>query len=245
MNPFLEEVQSNLQNAQSKQHDATNFSMNFAFFGLAIVLVFLVFITFNITRAIRRIPDIVAEMATADLNKKFAGKGKNELSEIVVSLQVMRDRLLKMIDNISDSTHILSQDSEELVALSVITNQNIQQQFSETEQVATAMNEMTISAQEVANTIALTSDAAKEANDITSSGQLIVNEATMQINALASQIEEASETIYQLEQDSVSITSVLNVIQSIAEQTNLLALNAAIEAARAGEPRTRFCRSCR
>jgi methyl-accepting chemotaxis protein len=235
VNPLLEEVQSNLNKAQSMQHDAADFSRIFAFWGLGIVLISLIFITFNVIKSIRKIPNIVAEMATADLNKRFEGKGNNEISEIVVSLQIMRDRLLKMVDNISGSTHVLAQDSDELAALAVITNQNIQQQFSETEQVATAMNEMTISAQEVANTIALTSDAAREANDITTSGQLIVDQATTQINALASQIEEASETIYQLEQDSISITSVLNVIKSIAEQTNLLALNAAIEAARAGE----------
>ena len=235
VNPFLEQVQLDLLSAQSKEHDVAEFSEIFAFWGLGLVLISLIFITINISKSIRKIPNIVAEMANADLNKKFEGKGKNEISEIVVSLQIMRDRLLKMVDNISDSTHVLAQDSDELAALAVITNQNIQQQFSETEQVATAMNEMTISAQEVANTIALTSDAAKEANDITASGQLIVDQATKQINALASQIDEASETIYQLEQDSVSITSVLNVIKSIAEQTNLLALNAAIEAARAGE----------
>jgi len=52
---------------------------------------------------------------------------------------------------------------------------------------------------------------------------------------LADQIEKAADTIHALEQDSVGITSILDVIRGVAEQTNLLALNAAIEAARAGE----------
>ncbi len=55
------------------------------------------------------------------------------------------------------------------------------------------------------------------------------------INLLAAEVNEAARVINQLETESESIGSVLDVIRGIADQTNLLALNAAIEAARAGE----------
>lgn len=63
----------------------------------------------------------------------------------------------------------------------------------------------------------------------------LINQATSQIQQLATQLENAGDTIHQLEQDTESITTILDVIRGISEQTNLLALNAAIEAARAGE----------
>lgn len=63
----------------------------------------------------------------------------------------------------------------------------------------------------------------------------MVSDTIHGINALAANVEKAASVIHDLEKDSESIGSVLDVIQGIAEQTNLLALNAAIEAARAGE----------
>lgn len=97
------------------------------------------------------------------------------------------------------------------------------------------MNEMTATVQEVASNINNTAMAASEANQHTGNGNRVVKQAVEQINKLADKIEHASQTIHDLEQHSIDISSVMDVITSIAEQTNLLALNAAIEAARAGE----------
>ncbi|MGL6010491.1 MAG: methyl-accepting chemotaxis protein, partial [Shewanella oncorhynchi] len=55
------------------------------------------------------------------------------------------------------------------------------------------------------------------------------------IQSLAEQLNSSAAVVNELERDSETIGSVLDVIRGIAEQTNLLALNAAIEAARAGE----------
>ncbi|MGL4476821.1 MAG: methyl-accepting chemotaxis protein, partial [Aeromonas veronii] len=55
------------------------------------------------------------------------------------------------------------------------------------------------------------------------------------ITDLATQVEQASNIIQELEKNAQEINTILSTIQGIAEQTNLLALNAAIEAARAGE----------
>ena len=115
------------------------------------------------------------------------------------------------------------------------TRTNILQQQSEISQVATAMNEMTATVQEVAKNISSTAHAAKEAHDETSSGGEVVEQNIKVIQQLAGQTETASNVIHKVEEDSGSIGTVLDVIKGIAEQTNLLALNAAIEAARAGE----------
>jgi methyl-accepting chemotaxis protein len=48
-------------------------------------------------------------------------------------------------------------------------------------------------------------------------------------------VEEVSNSIFTLNEKTIQVGQIIQVIESIAEQTNLLALNAAIEAARAGE----------
>jgi methyl-accepting chemotaxis protein len=89
--------------------------------------------------------------------------------------------------------------------------------------------------QDVADSVEESAADAEKADKESNIGRQIVGETMISIEALASDIEAASEVISKLQQDSDSIGTVLDVIRGIAEQTNLLALNAAIEAARAGE----------
>jgi methyl-accepting chemotaxis protein len=114
-------------------------------------------------------------------------------------------------------------------------SQGVQQQQSQTDQVATAMNEMTATVQEVARHAEEAAGAATNADSQAADGNRVVSATIAAINKLAEEVEQASGVIHKLEQDSENIGAVLTVIKSIAEQTNLLALNAAIEAARAGD----------
>jgi len=112
---------------------------------------------------------------------------------------------------------------------------NIDNQRRETEQVATAMNEMAATVQEVARNASEAAGAASHADNEAGAGRAVVRETTASIENLAHEVESAAQVVQQLANDSESIGAVLDVIKGIAEQTNLLALNAAIEAARAGE----------
>ena len=113
--------------------------------------------------------------------------------------------------------------------------EQLNDQRRETEQVATAMHEMTDTIQELARTIANTAQSAEQGQKITKSGQETITASIDAINALSSQLAEVDSSIAKLSDGSKLINTVLSQISSIAEQTNLLALNAAIEAARAGE----------
>jgi methyl-accepting chemotaxis protein len=108
-------------------------------------------------------------------------------------------------------------------------------QQGEVSQVATAMNEMQSTVNEVARNTTDAMGAAKQASRTSTQGNQVVRSAIGSIEQVSRQIEQAGSVVQQLETDSASISMVLDVIRGIAEQTNLLALNAAIEAARAGE----------
>ncbi|WP_347338088.1 methyl-accepting chemotaxis protein [Chromatium okenii] len=106
---------------------------------------------------------------------------------------------------------------------------------SETDQVATAINQMTATVEEVARYTATAAQKAKQTAQAAEAGDHMAQQTIVAIEMLAAEIAQAGIVIAQLSDDSREIGAVLDVIRAIAEQTNLLALNAAIEAARAGE----------
>ncbi|WP_419183366.1 methyl-accepting chemotaxis protein [Pseudomonas guariconensis] len=109
------------------------------------------------------------------------------------------------------------------------------QQFREIEQLATASQEMSATAFEVATNAARAAEAALGAEKAVSSGLDVAAGASGAMNQLSREMDASKTLIVRLISNSDQIGSVLDVIRSIADQTNLLALNAAIEAARAGE----------
>jgi len=174
-------------------------------------------------------------MADGDFSSAIAVSSSDEIGQIASSAERMQGDINDMVQRINQSVYTLSTSAEEMSHVSDQANQAMMGQRQETDQVATAMNEMTATVHEVAQNAQLAADSAGQANTEVSTGQGVVNDAIRAIGSLVQKVEQASDVIHNLESDSVEIGSVLDVIRSIAEQTNLLALNAAIEAARAGE----------
>ena len=177
--------------------------------------------------------DIIAR--NCDLTRPLEG-GNNPLGQrLAKATNKITIAFADLLREVSEATNKVSDNSEQMVNVAQQSMDGILRQRSETEQVATAMNEMTASVQEVARSAANGASIAQTTADRSKEGSKVVNETISGIGALASNVEKAADVIHELEKDSESIGSVLDVIQGIAEQTNLLALNAAIEAARAGE----------
>lgn len=177
--------------------------------------------------------DIIA--GNCDLTRPLEG-GNNPLGQrLAKATNKITIAFADLLREVSEATNKVSDNSEQMVNVAQQSMDGILRQRSETEQVATAMNEMTASVQEVARSAANGASIAQTTADRSKEGSKVVNETISGIGALASNVEKAADVIHELEKDSESIGSVLDVIQGIAEQTNLLALNAAIEAARAGE----------
>ena len=170
-----------------------------------------------------------------NLKARLSSEGKSEFAWVASSFNSFVNKIAKTIDRISTTSEQLAQASQRLTEITEETEQGVDKQQTETTQVATAMEEMTATVQEVARNAVRASEAASKADTEALTGKNVVTEAVDGINRLASEVENAAHVIHELQADSNSIGEVLGVIQGIAEQTNLLALNAAIEAARAGE----------
>jgi aerotaxis receptor len=159
----------------------------------------------------------------------------NDLTQLLCAQRMLQARLRVAAGRIGEFAGQLERTAQDTAATAEQTHAGIRRHQSETDQVATAMNEMSATVHDVARNANETAQATRDANTESQHGQEIVRETIAAIERLADEVDKASGVIKKLEKDSENIGSVVDVIRNIAEQTNLLALNAAIEAARAGE----------
>jgi methyl-accepting chemotaxis protein len=170
-----------------------------------------------------------------DLTRRLPEEGRDEISEMARSFNRYTDKMEEMVGRVSGSTLELTEASDALSVVASSTREGVERQQSETEQVATAVTEMSSTVREIARSAEEAAAAAQGADDNAEDGQRKVEAALAAIRTLSQRVEQSAGAVQKLNSESETIGSVLDVIRSIAEQTNLLALNAAIEAARAGE----------
>ncbi|AMB81178.1 methyl-accepting chemotaxis protein [Pseudomonas paraversuta] len=200
-------------------------------FGIAAAVI----ITRQITRPLRETLDVVERIASGDLSHNLQVTRRDELGVLQQGIARMGTTLRDLIGGIRDGVTQIASAAEELSAVTEQTSAGVNSQKIETDQVATAMHEMTATVQEVARNAEQASQAAAAADGEAREGDKVVNEAIDQIERLAVEVGRSTEAMAVLQQESDKIGSVMDVIKAVAEQTNLLALNAAIEAARAGD----------
>ncbi|MCO4321930.1 methyl-accepting chemotaxis protein [Aliidiomarina quisquiliarum] len=230
--------------AEVAKEKAQNVTTNTYAMGLIIgVLAILaaVFINFYITRSIlvriqttrEHLHDLAVD--DADLTWRLDVSNHDEVTDMSVAINMFIERVQSIIIEVRDSTLQLAAAAEQVANITSQSEHAIQTQRDETEQVATAMNEMTATVQNVAQNALLASSAAREADEEARRGNRIVVDTKQAISNLAERVQVAVTSMDQVNDSSDRISGILEVIDGIAEQTNLLALNAAIEAARAGE----------
>lgn len=162
-------------------------------------------------------------------------KGNDEVAQMLGAVEMLKNNLNQGTGAIQNSIGQLSENAIELQEIAKTIQKGTEQQYIRTDQVATAITQMSAASAEVARHA---QDAAGVANQVEQAAKNGVNsmrEAIATINSTSEQIANTADVVRNLEQDTKSVGTVLDVIKGIAEQTNLLALNAAIEAARAGE----------
>ena len=189
----------------------------------------------RITGVVADLEDAATRMAKGELTVSVPELGDDELTRVTRAFNRMGQSFRDIIGQVTGAATQLAAAAEELSAVTTQTTQGVRAQQNQTDQVATAMNEMTSSVHEVARSASEASQSAARANDESAEGKQVVGKAISSISELSQEVKKAADVIQELETNSEKIGAVLDVIQGIAEQTNLLALNAAIEAARAGE----------
>ncbi|PMW99943.1 methyl-accepting chemotaxis protein [Pseudomonas sp. FW215-R2] len=192
-------------------------------------------ITRLIVAPLRSVMHVAQRIAAGDLSATVEVTRRDEIGQLMQSMQQMGAGLSTIVSGLQAGIEQLASSAQSLSAVTEQTNLEVSSQKEETEQVATAMNQMTATVHDVARNAEEAALAAQTADDKVESGQQVVRQSMARIEQLADSATSASSSIESLSAEIQNIGTVLGVIKSVAEQTNLLALNAAIEAARAGE----------
>jgi len=159
----------------------------------------------------------------------------NDISQLALALKIKDEESRAVIARTLVSEQAITEAAKRYAALAISSQEKIQNEQDEMEQVATAIDEMSASIQEVTLNVNQTAASTREVQGAVNEGSRLISESTTAIRGLTEELDKVAALIRDLHNRSGRIDSVVNVIGEIADQTNLLALNAAIEAARAGE----------
>lgn len=205
--------------------------------GLVLCLVFVIVVPAWVSRALNQVIDSINDIADGDgdLTVRLPDQNRDEFGRLGSAFNRFIGKLEVLIKDIAVSSEKIAATVAEVAEVAAQTSQSIQRQQIETDQISTAVHELSMTSQEVAQNASEAAKATRDADAQALEGQEYVEQTVRGIYELAEKVEAANVMMDQLGSDSDNIGKVLDVIHGIAEQTNLLALNAAIEAARAGE----------
>ena len=217
---------------------ALNGKITLALLGVAALVLVISMVALNLAyRPILSLRDLVQELSrgSGDLTRRLTVTSTDDLGQISAGINRFIERLQEMMGEVRQASGQLNEGISGLARQTGSAQGLLAEHVRETEQVVTAINEMSRTAVSVSESAASTAQLTGQSHQLASQSRRVVDQAMASVTALVTEVEATAHSITAMQQDVQQIGSILGVIGGIAEQTNLLALNAAIEAARAGE----------
>ncbi|MDQ7914426.1 methyl-accepting chemotaxis protein [Pseudomonas sp. 102515] len=174
-------------------------------------------------------------LGRGQLSVRVEARSHDEIGELAQSFNQMADALASTVEQVRGSSRAVTERSQQLSQLSDQTLRRSAEQSSQIDSMASAVEEFSATAQNIADGMQRTERLVQENAQQTRTGTQAMQGASGALEQIADSLASTAELIKGLDGRSQQIGGIIGVISGIAEQTNLLALNAAIEAARAGE----------
>lgn len=205
---------------------------------MAVVIVVVVVMVRSVLRMLGGEPsyaaEVVHQVAEGDMTVSVQLQ-KGDTDSLLASIRAMQGNLREMIGQLRANADGIAAAATQLAQINETTDAGVQRQTAQIHDAATAIDEMTVTVEEVARNTQAAADSARKTSAAAADGRQLATETREAIDMLAKEVIEAKGVIEALKTGTDNIGNVMQVIREVAEQTNLLALNAAIEAARAGE----------
>ena len=189
--------------------------------------------------AILRLLDELGDLAEGDLTVN-ATVSEDFTGAIADSVNFAIDQLRQLVLVINSTADRVAKSSDQTQMNAVELAEASEHQAQEIAGVSAAINEMTVSIDQVSNNAAESATVAQRSVAIAYNGAEVVQRSIEGMNVIRDQIQETSKRIKRLGESSQEIGDIVGLINDIADQTNVLALNAAIQASMAGEPERGF-----
>ncbi|PSW06013.1 methyl-accepting chemotaxis protein [Photobacterium lipolyticum] len=238
---YIDDIDNEVAQYQQLSTEAMQERLKFVLLSSIVIVVFsiiaILFIANRMTHSVQNMVDTLNDIADGegDLTRRLEVKGDDEIAQLGHAFNRFAGKLQSIISQVADVTEQVTGAAKNINDQTISLTRQLQVHNNETEQVVTAVTEMSSAASEVAMNANEVSNATSNASQDSLVAQQRVDTSVVSITALVEEVDQAGQHIHSLHQQSQKIDNVLKVIGEIAEQTNLLALNAAIEAARAGE----------
>ncbi|MGH8353465.1 MAG: methyl-accepting chemotaxis protein, partial [Pseudomonas sp.] len=173
----------------------------------------------GVTKPILGVAAMLQDIASGegDLTRRLAYAKQDELGELASWFNRFLDKLQPIIAEVKRSVQDARGTADQSAAIASQTSAGMQQQYREVDQVATASQEMSSTAHDVARSAAQAAEAARGADHATQQGLGVIDQTTRSIDKLAADMSGAMLQVEGLASSSEQIGSVLEVIRAIAE----------------------------
>lgn len=216
----------------------TRFLSGVSILGLIILLVaaLVAVVTIgSVIRPIRALMTFMTALGEGNLTKRVDIQRNDEIGQLFHASQKTSDNLRALVGQLSSGIDQLSENSASMADHAQRSHKGLTEQKMETDQVATATQEMSVSIQEVATHATSAAEAVGACDQQTTLGSQRIDQTIELSSQLAQTVIQARSQIQTVKEECDQIDAIIDLIADVAQQTNLLALNAAIESARAGE----------
>lgn len=229
--------------------DATTGITGMAAVGFIVAVLGSLFIAFMITKPLKNMAKVAAEVKNGDLSKRLKITAKDEIGELQIAFNQMTDSLAgilnevsvaveevtKMSISLSEGAQMSSAATEEITAIVESVAEGAQAQIGSVNMTAAVTKEITESVIETSGKTQIVAQAANAAANIAQAGSENIDIINEKIVGIKDNVVNSSKLVEKLGNKSAEVTGIVKIIRDIAGKTNMLALNAAIEAARAGD----------